>query len=407
MKKSVFLAFVFYAISFGAATVARADHHPWFGGQCGPVGSSSVLASMPVTQGQFPPTGPTYPEGIAILDGRVITTGPATFGTAGNGSPSQLTIFNRFTGALLSQTRVAGEDLNQEHALSEAATWLNFLYTPSTQLGVLRFRFPLDGSLPPVQQRYSTSFCSVSGAPPCTVQTNKCPQGMRGGLPALPNGIATTTLGGAYVADSFQGIIWYVPPAFDWQLPVTPEVFYCSPALQGSGMPALLPLSLFGANGIAVVGFDLYISVSFGPVDGTGLPTSVIYRLPRTASANTPLTPVYQYHPALVAPGVAVPPIADGVRLDPVTGHLFVVLGGQNQVSELNISTTPAQEVRRFSRTDPDHPFVNPSTIAVALDGTAYVTNHAITCCLPGDPNPACLCSGAQDLFGVIELCVR
>lgn len=387
----------------GIAGAARAEHAPL---ACGPAGSSSVLASMPVSQSSWPPTGPTYPEGVTLLGDHVVVTGPANFGTAGNGSPSQLTIFNRFTGALQGEVPLVGEDLSQEHALSEAATWFNYVYAPSTQLGVLRFRFPLDGSLPPVQQQYSTPFCSVSGAGPCNVQTNRCPQGMRP-APPLPNGIAPTLLGGAYITDSLQGIIWYVPPAIDAHLPVTPEVFYCSPQLQGSGTPAFLPLSLFGANGIAVAGLDLYVGVSFGPPDATGAPTSVIYRLPRTAGPSTPLTVVHRYAAVPVAPGFAAPPIADGLRFDPITGHLFVVLSGQSQVSELDVSTTPAVEVRRFSRTDPDHPFTNPSTIAIGVDGTAYVSNHAVTCCLPGDPNPGCLCSGAQDLFGVIKLCVR
>ena len=47
--------------------------------------------------------------------------------------------------------------------------------------------------------------------------------------------------------------------------------------------------------------------------------------------------------PVIVAPGVAVPPIADGLRLQPRTGHLFVVLAGQNQLSELDVSTCPAR----------------------------------------------------------------
>ena len=37
---------------------------------------------------------------------------------------------------------------------------------------------------------------------------------------------------------------------------------------------------------------------------------------------------------------------------------------------------------------------------------TAYVSNHAITCCLDNDPNPSCLCSGAYNDFGVIEICL-
>jgi DNA-binding beta-propeller fold protein YncE len=374
-----------------AAPLAASGH------TCTP-GETSVLATMPVDRPAFPPTGPTYPEGVAVIDHRVVTSGPANFGTAGNGSPSQLTIFDRHSGALLGEVPVVGEDLDAEHAQSELAAWNGYLYSPNTQLGVLRWK--LAGKSAPIQQSVSTPFCSVSIPFPCLAPTTACPADTRFGLPPLPNGIAVAADGTSYVTDSLQGIVWRVAAAGP-QGPSAPEVLVCSPALQGSGTEGL---SLFGANGIAVDGDDLYVSVTFGPFAATG-PTSVIYRLDRLHPAG--LEAVYTYRPAEVAPGVFVPPIADGLRLHPKSGHLFVVLGGQNQVSELDLSTSPATEVARYGRNDPDHPFFNPSTVAFSPDGgTAYVSNHAITCCLPGDPSPACTCTAAQDLFGVIEVCL-
>lgn len=390
-----------FVMMFGAVAALAPAVAAAHGGSCGPAGTSRLLASMPVTSAQFPPTGPTYPEGVAVVGGRVVVSGPATFGTAGNNSPSQLTVFRRNDGRLVRQVRVVGEDLTQEHALSELDAWRDYVYAPSTQLGVLRWN--LDDNHNPTQEQYSTPFCSVTGSVPCHVETDRCPAGMRPGFPPLPNGITVARDGTVYVSDSLQGIIWRLPPrAAASAAPVTPEVFFCSPALQGSGTDAL---SAFGANGIAVVGDSLYVAVTFGPFDALG-PTSVIYRLSTTSPGA--LETVYTYHGAVVAPGVVVPPVADGLRVHPRTGHLFVVLGGQSQVSELDLSQSPAVEVARFSRTGTDHPFANPSTVDFSPDGdSAYVVNHAILCCLPGDPNPACVCSGAQNLFGVIELCVR
>lgn len=402
MKSHVFALRSVLCGALAVSTVtgaARADDRDC-GGSCGAAGTSRVLATMPVTSTGYQPTGPTYPEGTAVVGGRVIVSGPANFGTAGNGSPSQLTIFDRHSGALRMQVPVVGEDLSAEHALSELASWGDYVYAPSTQLGVLRWRIQGNGQTP-AQERVSTPFCSATGASPCHVDTTRCPADVRPGLPPLPNGITVDSHGTSYVTDALQGIVWRIS-ARDDGAPSTPEVFACSRALQGSGTEGL---SLFGANGIAEHDGSLYVSVTFGPMEATG-PSSVIYRIRKRAPAT--LEPVFTYHPVQVAPGVMVPPIADGVRIHPRSGHLFVVLGGQNQLSELDISRSPAVEVGRFSRTDSDHPFSNPSTVAFSPDGdSAYVSNHAIMCCLAGDPNPACVCSGAQNLFGVIELCVR
>ncbi len=386
-------------LSLALAAVAPSSAHAQQG-SCGPAGTSRLLAAMPVTSSSYQPTGATYPEGVAVVGSRVVVSGPATFGTAGNGSPSQLTIFDRHDGRLRAQVPVVGEDLSAEHALSELAAWGDWVYAPSTQLGLLRWRIGGNGATP-AQESASTPFCSVSIPAPCRVVTDRCPADVRPNLPPLPNGVAVDEHGTSWVTDSLQGIVWRVTPREDGA-PATPEVFACSRALQGSGSEGL---GLFGANGVALSGGSLYVSVTFGPMDPQG-PTSVLYRIPLTAPST--LVPVYTWHPAQVAPGVFVPPVADGVRVHPRTGHVFVVLGGQNAVSELDVSRSPAVEVNRFTRTAPDHPFANPSTVAFSPDGdAAYVTNHAILCCLEGDPNPGCTCTSARSLFGVVELCVR
>lgn len=243
----------------------------------------------------------------------------------------------------------------------------------------------------------STPFCSVTGGFPCAASTTACPADLRPGLPPLPNGVAVDKDGTAYVTDSLQGVIWEV--SGKGSLPQTPTVLACSPALQGVGPDAL---SLFGANGVAIVDNDLYVSVTFGPLSAVGVPTSSIYKVDKETGA---LTLVHTYEPEEVAPGVWVPPVADGLRYNSETETLFVVLGGLNAVSELDVYGSSAVEIERYTRFDADHPFVNPSTIAFGDDGEAFVTNHAILCAL-GDV-PGASCDNAEDLFGVIELCVE
>ena len=353
---------------------------------CGQAGDTNFLAAMPVGATTFPPTGPTYPEGIAVVGSRVITSGPANFGTAGNNSPSQLTIFSRHTGALEAEIQVVGEDLNQEHALSELYAKGNRLYAPSTQLGLLGWT--LQGASVEEQKQLSTPFYPTSAG---------CPADIRPGLPPLPNGVTVASDGTAYVTDALQGIVWRVQVGTG---PVAPEVLICDPALQGSGNEGL---SLFGANGIAVDGDNLYVGVSFGPIDHMG-PSSVIYKLSR--SQPDELTAIASFQGVEVAPGLVIPPIVDGLRIAP-NGNLFAVLAGQGRVVELDISGNYAIELASYAGNDPDVPFVNPSTIDVSPSGdVAYRPNHAITACLPGDPNPGCMGYGAADLFGVFELCV-
>ena len=364
------------------SSISLADDHD----VCGLPGDTNFLAAMPVSSYSFPPTGPTYPEGIAVVGSRVITSGPANFGTAGNNSPSQLTVFSRQTGALQAQIPVIGEDLSQEHALSELYADGNRLYAPSTQLGLLSWK--LQGSSVAEQKQLSTPFYSTTAG---------CPAGIRAGLPPLPNGVTVAADGTAYVTDALQGLVWRVR---EGAAPVAPEVLFCDPALQGSGSEGL---SMFGANGIAVSGDDLYVAVSFGPFDNMG-PSSVIYKLSRSEPDG--LTAVASFQGVEVAPGLVIPPIVDGLRMAP-NGHLFAVLAGQGRVVEMDVSGDYAVELASYAGNDPMVPFVNPSTIDFSPSGdVAYLTNHAITQCLPGDPNPGCLGYGAAGLFGVFELCV-
>jgi exodeoxyribonuclease VII large subunit/exodeoxyribonuclease VII small subunit len=141
--------------------------------------------------------------------------------------------------------------------------------------------------------------------------------------------------------------VWRIPARDDDDPPAAPEVFACSRALQGSGNEGL---SLFGANGIAERDGALYVSVTFGPMEATG-PSSVIYRIPKSSPAA--MVPVYTYHPALVAPGVAVPPIADGLRIRCRVSVDFYPPGGrlQVQIREIDPTFTLGDLARRRAET--------------------------------------------------------
>lgn len=364
---------------------------------CGELGDSSLFAAMPDDGPSPQPTGRTYPEGVAVVKDIVAVSGPATFGTAGNGSPSQLTLFDRESGELLAEIPVVGEDLAYEHALSELAAHKGRVFAPSTQLGLLAWDLKRDGAAA-AQESVSTPFCSVTFGFPCVTPTDLCPADLRPGLPPLPNGVTVGKDGVAYITDSLQGVVWRVDTK---AAPAAPEPVVCSPLLQGAGSEGL---TMFGANGVAVVEEDLYVGVTFAAPDASGVFSSAVYRVSLAESAEPEL--VYSFGGLEVAPGVVIPPIADGLRYNEDTGTLFVVLGGQNAVAELDIGGPVASEIARYTRTEADHPFMNPSTIAFGEDGEAYVTNHAIMCCLEGDPNPACGCYG-EDHFGVIELCLE
>jgi hypothetical protein len=102
-------------------------------------GEASVLAQVPQ---------PGFPEGVVRSGLYTYVTGPATFGTAGNGTPSKIWVYNTVNGNLVHTEDVVGEDLSQEHANSCAAVdgW-GRLYVLNTQLGLIRYSPTGNGNL--------------------------------------------------------------------------------------------------------------------------------------------------------------------------------------------------------------------------------------------------------------------
>ena len=139
---SKFLSAAMLALTLAAGMVSAAHAaDPDFG-------EAKVLAQVPQ---------PGFPEGIVRNGLLTYVTGPATFGTAGNGTPSKIWIYLTYTGTLLATVDMIGEDLTQEHANSCAAIdGFGRLYVLNTQLGVVRYS--------PFQQTWGAP---IPNLPPC------------------------------------------------------------------------------------------------------------------------------------------------------------------------------------------------------------------------------------------------
>lgn len=316
------------------------------------VGDGDVLATVPPSPG--------YPEAIVLDRGLVYVSGPATFGTAGQG-PSAVQVFRRSTGALLETIAIEGEDLSQEHALSGIAVDASGrLYALSTQLGVVRLARHGGGW---TQELYATAFPDRNPADP---------------LPPLPNDLAFDESGDLYVTDSLQATIWRIPAGGG-----APQVWFFDPALIITGQAQL------GPNGIRVdpAREYLYFTYSGGPAVAPGelAQPGVVYRLPLVDSPTAAdLEAVYTFE------GFEIP---DGIAFTR-DGELYVVLALTNAIAALSLDA-PATEIARITGPNGSSvPFIQPSNLLFDA-GHALVVNHALYA--PSlDPNP----------FAVIEVYV-
>lgn len=304
-----------------------------------PIGSGSVFASVP--------TPPGYPEGIVVVGNRVFVSGPATFGTAGQG-PSQVLVFDLATGVARPPITITGELLEFEHALScITSDGLGRLYVLSTQLGVVRltpsgsgYAQDIYAPLPP-----DLAPCTPESTDPCS------PTSFDG--PPLVNDLAFDWAGNLYITDSFQATVFRVDPGGG-----PPSIWFQSSALEG------IPFNI-GLNGLRITpdqkNVHLTVTLSaHNPYAG------YVYSVPRVAApAAQDLKLVHEY-----APGEAPDGLAFGL-----SGKLYVLLAGSNAISVLDPS---GQERRRFTGpVGSAIPFDGPANIAFDRKGSILVTNHA------------------------------
>lgn len=313
------------------------------------IGEVKVLAQIP---------RPGYPEGVVRRGLLTFVTGPATFGTAGNGLPSQIWVYNTLNGNLVYTKEVVGEDLLQEHANSCAAIdAFGRLYVLNLQLGIIRFD-PLLLS----QQQYSKPFPDLK---PCiTVQSGTPCSPLPVDTPPLPNDIAFDLLGNAYVTDSLQATIWRVPAGGG-----APQIWFQDLRLAPSAAPGSI-----GANGIRInpQHNKVFVAVS---IDSTN--RGHIYTLPLVDQPSSGSLSLFH----TFAPGE----IPDGIAFG-ASGVLYVANATPFSSGIIGLRGNGA-EVFRFTNpaNTPINPYDSPANIAFNGLGSLLVTNHAFA---TGGANP-------------------
>lgn len=355
------LAFSFVALSL--PVIAHADE------PTRRVGDVQVQASLPYG----------FPEGVVVAGGVTYVSGPATFGTAGQG-PSYIDAFDTATGRSLGAIPLAGEDLTQEHALSCITTDGNGrLYALSTQLGVVRID-PATGAqevyatiphlaqcnaLPPGPCR-SGDLCTPNGIDcssgrclppgPCTPQPGgSClppgpcaPVAVDRGV--LANDLAFDRSGNLYITDSFQATIFRVRPGGGQA-----EVYFQDPRMDTSTLPGFS----IGMNGIRMTPDPTWMAftVSFGSMAG-------VYKL---LSTDVGYAPAYTLQKVRAYTNGELP---DGLAFG-ASGRMYVALAGTNQIG---VFDALGREFYRLSSPLYD----NPANVAFNGAGQLLVTNHAM-----------------------------
>jgi sugar lactone lactonase YvrE len=326
----------------GSASIALADE-PHFG-------EAQVLAKVPA---------PGFPEGIVRNGPLTYVTGPATFGTAGNGLKSAIWVYNTTTGDLIFTRDVEGEDLAKDHANScVAVDRFGRLYVLNLQLGIIRF-----DPLLITQQQYSRPFPDLK---PCKeVETGATCSPTPVDLPPLPNDIAFDRFGNAYVTDSLQATIWIVPAGGG-----EPQVWFQDSKLS----PSVNVPGSVGVNGIRInpQHNKVFVTVTIGP-DGQG----AIYTLP--LGVHPTFGPMKLFHS--FGPG----DLPDGIAFGE-SGLLYVASATPFNSGIIALNSD-GSEAFRFTNPpeSPINPYDSPANIAFDGRGSLIVTNHAFA---TGGANP-------------------
>ena len=372
MNRKGMLAFAFVALSASSTTL--------FAGE--PTGrrfgDTQLLTALPTA---------SFPEGVVVTGTTAYVSGPATFGTAGQG-PSEIFEIDTTTGDVVSTLQLVGEDLSQEHALSCITTdGAGDLFVLSTQRGVVRIN-PSTGA----QSVYATiphlTSCNAFPPGPCEPSSTNCafppgpcvsgrcfPPGPcvpgAGGVcfppgpcapvavdrGSLPNDLAFDSEGNLFITDSFQATIFRVPAGGGAAVP-----FYQDPRFDTSTIPGFS----IGLNGLRVTPDDgkVVFDVTFGPNAGVYTLPRIFYPPPFT------LQLLHAYTNGELPDGLA---LGGNGR-----AFAYVTLAGSNQVGILD---TRGKEYARISAPPSSTlpvGFDNPANIAFDGRGGILVTNHAL-----------------------------
>ena len=314
-----------------------------------PVGTTTVLATVPAP-GYPGPMG--FPEGLAVNGNKAYVGTSATFGTAGSVA-SRVYAFDRKSGALSRTYVIQGQDLSQEHALSNLAfDDDDRLYVLDTQQGVIRLELGSGD-----QEVYAP----IPDLLPCSVALagTDCSPTLFDRTP-LPNDIVFAEDGTAYVTDSFQATIWRIPAGGGYA-----EVWFQDPVLD----------DLFGPNGIRLSPdrSELVFAQTLTGFD-FGTP-GFIYSLPLVDQPTSADLSVFHTY------GFESP---DGIAFG-ASGNLYVALALTNQISVL---APDGSELTRYSgpASSPSGPIPFDAPASVAFDNASkslLVTNHPLFSGIP------------------------
>ena len=305
-----------------------------------PFGDARILAAVP--------TPPGFPEGIAVFGNILWVSGPATFGTAGQG-PSRVLQYHAAAGVLVKNIATKGENLAQEHANSSIAVdRAGSVYVLNTQLGLYRL------SATGTQTQYGLPFPDLPACP----QPGACSP-TPFDAPALPNDLAFDKAGNAYVTDSLQATIWKVPAGGG-----QPQIWF---------QDARLASASFGTNGLRLSPdrTKVYFTVT---TDLAG--KAFVYTLPVKANPTAADLKVFHEYTNGDLP--------DGIAFG-VTGRLYVAIATPFASGVSILGSNGAEIVRLANQGNPIHPYDSPANIAFDGRGSILLTNHAF---VTGVTNP-------------------
>lgn len=312
-----------------------------------PFGDVQVLATVPASTG--------FPEGIAVKGNKIYVSGPARFGTAGDGTPSRVFAYNADSGALLRTYDIQGEDLNQDHANSCIAfDDEGRLYVVNLQLGIVRIDLGSGH-----QEVYAPP---VPNLAPCSAVTPGTPcSPTQMDVPPLANDIAFDEDGNLYLTDSFQATIWRIPPGGG-----QPKIWFQDSRLD----------TPFGPNGIRLSPdrTKIYFTITANSVGQFGeFQGGKIYRLPLVKHPTAAQLQVFHEYNGEAPDGIAFGK----------SGKMYVALAApfNSGVSILNPNGTEA--ARLHNDQDPTFPYDSPANIAFTKQGSIVITNHAFATMIP------------------------
>ena len=334
-----------HAISADLQTLEEASAQ-----HCVEIGDGSVFVG--------PEASPPFPEGIVADRNRIYVAGPAAFGDNG-GRPSEVRVYHRIKGKLLTIIPIKGERLSEIHGVAGLAVDnQRRVYVVSSQLGIVRLTLKGDDFK---QEIYSPVLPEIA-----------CNPALPPSLPcSLPNELTFGPDGFLYWSDSFQNTIFRVPPGGG-----IAEPWFHSDRFAGS---TSTPFPV-GPNGIKVTpdGTEIYIAVT----TSNSAPGGAIYRLPLVdAPTEEDLKLFHQYTQSEMPDGIAFGK----------SGKLYVALQVPSEISVLNPDGT--EGLRLKGPANSPIAYDTPADFAFDNRGSVLVTNHA-------------LFSGNQEAFAVLKVFV-